>query len=106
MRKFDFKEYMEWVEYKAGEGKKPLTSLDRAAHLSRIEGEEFIMFAYKYIFKREAETDAFNHYSRHAGSLPGRLRICCSLLFSDECEILPPKIKRLKNILKRRQRKG
>ena len=93
MAKFDSRAFMAGVRREAGErgGAPRWRSL---AALLRLEGNDFIMAAYRAALRREADPAGLRDYAARTRSLPGRVAVLLSLLLSAEQTALPAPARR------------
>lgn len=84
MKKFDAQIFMAAVRHEAGEIAANEASLATLRKLLALEGDEFLMQAYRVILGRKIDNAGLAAYSQRAKSLRGKIHTLGVLWFSPE----------------------
>lgn len=103
---FDPRVFLTAVRLEAGEPISGGITMPLLGQLLKMQGESFIMQAYRVFLGRNADASALSGYAAQANSLPGRILLLLALSLSPERRRLNPTLlktlRKLGQILRRR----
>ena len=101
MTKFDCQSFMASVRREAGEQSRTVPPWHTCSALLRLEGNDFLVAAYRTLLKREVDNGGLHGYAARSATLSGRITIFLALLASPEGLLLPAPLRRFIHVCRR-----